>query len=79
MKIFVSYRIIENMKQQELSEKQVLRSFDVQKLTGLSRTTLWRLSRLGDFPTPIKLSTRCVGWRRTEIEQWLDNRESARD
>ena len=79
MKIFVSYRIIENMKQQELSEKQVLRSFDVQKLTRLSCTTLLRSSRLEDFPTSIKLSTCYVGWWGTEIEQWLYNTEEEGD
>ncbi len=41
---------------------------------GLSRVTIWRRVRDGDFPSPIRLGgpkTRAVGWRRSEIEDWL--------
>lgn len=34
---------------------QVLRMSAVVAVTGLSRTTLWRLRQTGDFPNPIHL------------------------
>lgn len=39
--------------------------------TSLSRTTLWRLSRKGDFPAPRKLSENRIGWSLNEVEAWL--------
>lgn len=48
---------------------EVLRSADVQRLTGLSRTTIWRLSRSPDssFPAPRKLTGKSVGWLTSEV------------
>ena len=42
--------------------------------TGLSRTTLWRLERAGRFPRRVKLSTRAVGWRASDVEAWIAGR-----
>ena len=48
-------------------------------LTGLSATTLWRLTRRGEFPKPIRLSAGAVGWLDTEIMAWLAERVAARN
>ncbi|MCZ6576511.1 MAG: helix-turn-helix transcriptional regulator [Acidiferrobacterales bacterium] len=53
---------------------KVLRTPQVIQLTGLSRTTLWRLERRGQFPARLRLSENSVGWREDEILQWLDTR-----
>ena len=61
-------------------EPQILRTADVITATGLSRTTLWRRVKTGDFPPPIRLggpTSRAVGWRRNEIETWINNRPAA--
>ena len=61
-------------------EPQILRTADVIAATGLSRTTLWRRVKAGDFPPPIRLGgpeSRAVGWRRSEIETWINNRPAA--
>ena len=61
-------------------EPQILRTADVITATGLSRTTLWRRVKAGDFPPPIRLGgpeSRAVGWRRNEIETWINNRPAA--
>ena len=61
-------------------EPQILRTADVIAATGLSRTTLWRRVKAGDFPRPIRLGgpeSRAVGWRRSEIETWINNRPAA--
>ena len=47
-------------------------------LTGLSATTLWRLTRRGEFPKPIRLSAGAVGWLDSEIQDWLAERAAAR-
>ena len=57
---------------------EILRVKSVLAATGLSRTTLWRRVRSGDFPRPLRLGgpkSRCVGWRAEEIAAWLESRE----
>mgnify|MGYP002813704002 CR=1 FL=1 len=50
---------------------QALRLREVCGLTGLSRTTIWRLERAGTFPSRIRLSENSVGWLAQEISNWL--------
>jgi prophage regulatory protein len=44
-------------------------------LGGISLVTLWRLSQTEDFPRKIKLSTRAVGYRKSELDAWLATRK----
>ena len=53
---------------------KVLPIKEVTNLTGLSRVTIWRLEQEGRFPSRVSLSPRRVGWRKNEIEEWLDTR-----
>lgn len=53
---------------------QILRTPDVVKMTGLSRVTLWRLERKGQFPARLQLSKNSIGWRKDEIENWIESR-----
>ncbi len=53
---------------------QILRTHDVLELTGLSRTTIWRLEREGCFPARIRLSKNSVGWDRDELLRWIESR-----
>jgi predicted DNA-binding transcriptional regulator AlpA len=52
----------------------ILRTSDVTRLTGLSRTTLWRLERQGTFPRRIRLGLNSVGWREEEVQNWVETR-----
>jgi len=51
-----------------------LRESQVAVLTGLSKSTRWRLEKYGDFPKKRQLSTRSVGWLASEIEEWIQTR-----
>jgi prophage regulatory protein len=46
----------------------------VKDLTGLSRTTAWRLQKAGDFPVPVLISPGRVGWRQSEVAAWKASR-----
>lgn len=48
-----------------------IRQEDLAKELGISKTTLWRWRRDKRLPPPIHLSSRVVGWRTADIEQWL--------
>ena len=54
--------------------KQVYRRPDVERITGLSRSTLYAMMAEGTFPKPVKLGKRAVGWREADISAWLDSR-----
>jgi predicted DNA-binding transcriptional regulator AlpA len=46
----------------------------VKDLTGLGRTTAWRLRQAGDFPEPVPLSPGRVAWRERDIAAWNESR-----
>lgn len=54
--------------------RQILSQGKVVQLVGMSRTTIWRRERAGDFPERIYLGGRRVGWDSHEIDQWLKDR-----
>lgn len=42
-----------------------------------SPSTLWRKVRAGEFPAPVKLSTRITAWRAEAVKDWLEKRGRA--
>jgi prophage regulatory protein len=49
----------------------ILRLPAVKTRTGLSRSTIYLRVAAGNFPKPISLGARAVGWVETEVEAWL--------
>lgn len=49
----------------------ILRRKTVETRTGLSRSSIYERMRVGNFPKPICLGGRAVGWLEHEIEDWL--------
>jgi prophage regulatory protein len=43
----------------------------VQDRTGLSRVTIWRLERNGDFPRHRQISRNAVAWVEEEVTLWI--------
>jgi prophage regulatory protein len=52
----------------------ILRLPDLCKRIGLGRSSIYALMKRGQFPRPIRLSERAVGWRDADIEAWLQSR-----
>jgi prophage regulatory protein len=46
-------------------------------LTGLGRSTIYRLMADDQFPPPVRLTKRIVVWRRADVEQWFETRPVA--
>jgi prophage regulatory protein len=57
----------------------ILRFDAVKAQTGLSRTTIHRLVKSGDFPTPKRLGVRAVGWLSSDLARWREGRPDARE
>lgn len=55
------------------TKDRILRSEEVQKIAGVSRTTLWRMERKGQFPSRVPLGTGSIGWRMSDIEEWMNS------
>ena len=51
-----------------------LRLPEVKAVTGLSKTTIYERIREADFPSPVPIGKRAVGWIESEIKQWAANR-----
>lgn len=54
-----------------------IRRNEVESLTGLSRSTIYRLMSAGEFPRPIKLTRKAVAWAEADIADWLASRPEA--
>ena len=46
---------------------------EVRNLTGMSKTTIWRLEKVGKFPKSIKVTTRVTVWKFTEIQAYINS------
>jgi prophage regulatory protein len=54
---------------------RVIRLNDVVKLTGLSKSAIYASV---NFPSPVRLSRRAVGWRLSDVTEWLEALPDAR-
>ena len=63
----------EILKQRDI---QILRRKEVEKITGLGRSSIYREISLGRFPKPIKLNPNgtTVGWVSSEVYSWIEAR-----
>ncbi|HEV7166030.1 MAG TPA: AlpA family transcriptional regulator [Gammaproteobacteria bacterium] len=50
----------------------LIRLPEVRRLTGLSRSEIYRRMTLGQFPAKVSIGPRIVGWPEDEIAQWVD-------
>lgn len=57
--------------------QKYLRRPAVEEMTGLSRSTIYLLMSRGDFPRPVKLTTKAVAWSEAAVTEWLASRDRA--
>lgn len=50
---------------------KIIRLNAVIETTGLARSTIYKLIGAGDFPRPIPLVGRSVGWIESEVVNWI--------
>ncbi len=66
------------MKTQNSSKGLVLRINAVCEIVALSKSTVHRLMKCGNFPQSFPLSGNAVGWCRAEVEAWIEGRKNTR-
>lgn len=55
--------------------QHIIRRKEVEQRIGLACSTIYAMMARGDFPRPIKIGQRAVGWRSEDIDNWLSDRE----
>jgi len=58
----------------KLHATTLMRLPNVIRMTGLARSTIYKLISDERFPPPLKLTQRAVAWRLMDIEQWIASR-----
>lgn len=56
------------------TQRALLRRPQVEAITGLSRSTIYRMCAEGKFPSPVRLSERCVAWPSDLVAGWIESR-----
>jgi prophage regulatory protein len=59
-------------------QRRVLRIAEVEAVTGRARSQIYAGINAGEFPEPVPLGQRSVGWLSDEIEAWVAERITAR-
>ena len=59
------------------SSRMFLRLPQVLRLTGLSRSTIYKWVNQGDFPKPKQLGPRAIAWDSEELANWSENRPTS--
>ena len=49
----------------------------VVRFTGLGRSTIYRMIAAKAFPGPVKLGSRAVGWRWSDLDAWSEARPAS--
>ena len=57
---------------------RLLRRRQVEEITGMCRSSIYRLMQDGEFPRPVKVGPAAVRWRASDITAWLESRPVAR-
>ena len=56
---------------------KLLRRHQLEANLGISRSTIHQMMASGEFPQPLKIGRRAVGWRVEDVQEWLDNLQEA--
>jgi prophage regulatory protein len=53
---------------------EIIRLPEILQITSVPTGTLYRWMKEGSFPRQVKLGPRAVGWYRSEVTAWIENR-----
>ena len=57
-----------------IKKDKFIREKEATELSGLSRTTIWRLRRRGDFPSKYQISAGLTAYKESEVMHWMETR-----
>lgn len=60
------------------TQRKLIKLAEVQELTRLSRSTIYKWKALGLFPQPVKIGPHAVRWYLDEVLDYIDTRPRSR-
>lgn len=54
---------------------KIIRAKELAKILTISVPTVWRMEQRGELPPKIQITKKISGWRESDIEVWLKERE----
>lgn len=51
---------------------RLLGARDVCRLTSFSRSSLYQMTKRGEFPKPLQVGARRVAWLESDVKSWLE-------
>lgn len=75
----MSSRDAESQEPQVTQPTRFLRMTAVVERTGLNKRTIQRRIAANNFPKPVSLGDRAIGFVEAEIEKWMEDRMEARE
>jgi prophage regulatory protein len=61
-------------KQASRFNNRLLTIKEVASKLGISRGTVWRMTRDGTFPPKVSITGRSVRWRESEVDEWISRK-----
>lgn len=57
-----------------MNDLELIRPNKLAELLDISIPTLYRMINEGELPPKVAISKRAVGWKRSQIEDWIEKR-----
>ena len=57
--------------------ERLLRRREVEQITGMGRSSIYRLMKAGSFPRSVRVGSTAVRWRSSDITRWVESRPIA--
>ena len=57
----------------------LLRLEDVKNQTGLGRSVIYKMIGEGQFPIPVKITSKSVAWPLNEVDEWITSKINDRN
>ena len=55
----------------------LIRPREAMRRCGIGRSTMWKLIKEGDYPKPVKITRRNIGFVEAEVDAWVRQRIAA--
>ena len=63
----------------DINPMGMMRAKQVLELVPFGRASLWKFSKTGQFPAPIRITGGITAWRNADILSWLEAQSAANE
>jgi prophage regulatory protein len=59
-------------------QDRIIKMAELERICGMSRSTIYSEMKMKRFPPQVKLTTRGVGWSQNEVQKWIAAQKNVR-